>query len=392
MKKRTRRLFSAEFKLESAQLVLDQNYSIVEAAQAMSVGKSTMDKWVRQLREERQGKQPKASPISPEQIEIRELKKQLARLQEHNEILKKGHSSVDVGLTEQFLIIEKLRQSYSIKTLCEVFSIHRSSYKYWKKRPTTINADKVKLRSLVSEVHTASNGSAGARTIADMVSQQGVLLSRYRATKLMKELGIVSCQVPKHKYRKGTLEHIETPNHLGRQFAVTAPNEVWVGDVTYVWAGNRWMYLAVVIDLFARKVIGWAMSLSPDSRLTGKALTMAYEGRGKPKDVMFHSDQGTHYTSRKYRQLLWRYQLKQSLSRRGNCWDNSPMERFFRSLKTEWIPTTGYRNFTEAQNEITRYIIGYYCQLRPHQYNGGLTPNESERLFWLNSKIVANIS
>ncbi|WP_102529744.1 IS3 family transposase [Shewanella sp. 10N.286.51.B7] len=392
MKKRTRRVFSAEFKLESAQLVLDQNYSIVEAAQAMSVGKSTMDKWVRQLREERQGKQPKASPISPEQIEIRELKKQLARLQEHNEILKKGHSSVDVGLTEQFTIIEKLRQSYSIKTLCEVFSIHRSSYKYWRKRPTTINADKVKLRSLVSEVHTASNGSAGARTIADMVSQQGVSLSRYRATKLMKELGIVSCQIPKHKYRKGTLEHIEIPNHLGRQFAVTAPNEVWVGDVTYVWAGNRWMYLAVVIDLFARKVIGWAMSLSPDSRLTGKALSMAYEGRGKPEDVMFHSDQGTHYTSRRYRQLLWRYQLKQSLSRRGNCWDNSPMERFFRSLKTEWIPTTGYRNFTEAQNEITRYIIGYYCQLRPHQYNGGLTPNESERLFWLNSKIVANIS
>ncbi|MEZ9819890.1 IS3 family transposase [Shewanella sp. 10N.286.45.A1] len=392
MKKRTRRLFSAEFKLESAQLVLDQNYSIVEAAQAMNVGKSTMDKWVRQLREERQGKQPKASPISPEQIEIRELKKQLARLQEHNEILKKGHSSVDVGLTEQFLIIEKLRQSYSIKTLCEVFSIHRSSYKYWRKRPTAINADKVKLRSLVSEVHTASNGSAGARTIADMVSQQGISLSRYRATKLMKELGIVSCQVPKHKYRKATLEHIEIPNHLGRQFAVTAPNEVWVGDVTYVWAGNRWMYLAVVIDLFARKVIGWAMSLSPDSRLTGKALSMAYEGRGKPKDVMFHSDQGTHYTSRRYRQLLWRYQLKQSLSRRGNCWDNSPMERFFRSLKTEWIPTTGYRNFAEAQQEITRYIIGYYCQLRPHQYNGGLTPNESERLFWLNSKTVANIS
>ena len=95
-----------------------------------------------------------------------------------------------------------------------MFSIHRSSYKYWRKRPTTINADKVKLRGLVSEVHTASYGSAGARTIADMVSQQGVLLSRYRAAKLMKEIGIVSYQLPKHKYRKATLEHIETPNHL----------------------------------------------------------------------------------------------------------------------------------------------------------------------------------
>lgn len=230
------------------------------------------------------------------------------------------------------MIIKKLKQSYSIKTLCEVFNVHRSSYHYWLKRPTVINAETVKLRSLVSEAHAASNGSAGARTIADIVTNQGVNLSRYRATKLMRTLGLVSCQVPRHRYRKASQEHIEVPNHLGRQFAVTAPNEVWAGDVTYIWTGNRWMYLAVVIDLFARKVIGWSMSLSPDSRLTGKALSMAYESRGKPKGVMFHSDQGSHYTSRKYRQLLWRFQIKQSLSRRGNCWDNAPMERFFRSL------------------------------------------------------------
>ena len=137
----------------------------------------------------------------------------------------------------------------------------------------------------------------------------------------MKILGLVSRQLPKHRYRKQPLEHVEIPNHLERQFAVTTPNQVWVGDVTYIWAGNRWAYLAVVLDLFARKPIGWAMSFSPDSQLTSKALTMAFEIRGKPKGVMFHSDQGTHYTSRKFRQTLWRYQIKQSLSRRGNCWD-----------------------------------------------------------------------
>jgi putative transposase len=103
------------------------------------------------------------------------------------------------------------------------------------------------------------------------------------------------------------------------------------------------MYLPVVIDLFARKPIGWAMSVSPDSKFTGKALFMAFESRGKPKGVMFHSDQGSHYTSRSYRQLLWCYQIKPSLSQRGNCWDNSPMERFFRSLKTKWVPVSVYR-------------------------------------------------
>ncbi|WP_156684050.1 IS3 family transposase, partial [Vibrio sp. UCD-FRSSP16_30] len=155
---------------------------------------------------------------------------------------------------------------------------------------------------------------------------------------------------------------------------------------------NRWAYLAVVLDLFARKPIGWAMSFSPDSQLTSKALKMAYESRGKPRGVMFHSDQGTHYTSRKFRQTLWRFQIKQSLSRRGNCWDNSPMERFFRSLKTEWMPACGYRNLTEAWNSIIGYIIRYYSQIRPHQYNGGLTPNESERLYWQSYKTVASFT
>lgn len=225
-----------------------------------------------------------------------------------------------------------------------------------------------------------------------MVTTQGMPLSRYRASKLMKSLGLISRQLPGHRYRKAMQEHIEIPNYLDRQFDVECPNQVWVGDVTYIWSGQRWLYLAVVMDLFARKPVGWAMSTSPDSKLTGKALTMAYESRGKPKGLMFHSDQGSHYTSRYYRQLLWRYQIKQSLSRRGNCWDNSPMERFFRSLKSEWVPTLGYQSAVEAQQEITHYITGYYSQLRPHRHNGGLSPNESERLYWKNSKTVARFT
>lgn len=201
-------------------------------------------------------------------------------------------------------------------------------------------------------------------------------------------LGLVSRQLPKHKYRKQLLEHIEPPNHLERQVA----DQVWVEDITYIWAGSRWVYLAVVIDLFARKPVGWAMSFSPDSQFTTKALKMAYESREMPTGVMFHSDQGTHCTSRKYRKALWRYQIKQSLSRKGNCWDNRPMERFFRSVKTEWVPASGYRSLDEAWQRIVDYIIRYYSQIRPHQYNSGLTPNESERLYWETYKTVANFS
>lgn len=230
-------------------------------------------------------------------------------------------------------------------------------------------------------MHQESNGSAGARTIADIVSGRGIPLSRYRAGKLMKALAITSCQLPSHSYKKVNQEHVSIPNKLDRQFAASKPNQVWCGDVTYIWIGNRWAYLAVVLDLYARRPVGWAMSLSPDSALTARALSMAFELRGKPKGVLFHSDQGCHYTSQAYRQLLWRYRIEQSMSRRGNCWDNAPMERFFRSLKTEWVPTIGYNSFMDAKNSITDYIIGYYSQTRPHRHNKGLAPNMAERKY-----------
>jgi len=164
-----------------------------------------------------------------------------------------------------------------------------------------------------------------------MVSQDGMSLSRYRA----RRLGLVSCQFPKHAYKKALQLHVAIPNELNRQFNVTVPNQAWCGYVTYIWTGQRWSYLAVVMDLFARNPVRWVLSRSPDSGLTKQALNMAFELRGKPSGVMFHSDQGSHYTSISFRQNLWRLQIKQSMSRRGSCWDNAPMERFFISLKSE---------------------------------------------------------
>ena len=276
--------------------------------------------------------------------------------------------------------------------LCHAFGVHRSSYKYWNKRSNTISPERLKALAIVKAIHTESKGSAGARTIATIASSRGYLLSRYRTGRLMKAQQLVSCQQPKHRYKKSSQEHVVISNQLDRQFSVSQPNEVWCGDVTYIWTGRRWAYLAIVMDLYARKPVGWAISLSPNSQLTGQALSMAYERRGKPKSVMFHSDQGCHYTSTYFRQLLWRYQIKQSMSRRGNCWDNAPMERFFRSLKSEWIPETGFQSFVEAKQIVLEYIIGYYSEIRPHSHNDGLTPNESERRYWLNSKTVAKFT
>jgi len=172
-----------------------------------------------------------------------------------------------------------------------VFNVHRSSYKYWAIHGRRIKPEKVKALAMVKSIYAESNSSAGARTISVIATARGLAISRYVATRLMKEQGLVSCQLPSHKYKKATQPHVAIPNTLERQFAVCQPDQVWCGDITFIWTGTRWAYLAVVMDLFARKLVGWAMSYSPDTKLATKALSMAFESRGRPKGVMLCSIQ-----------------------------------------------------------------------------------------------------
>ncbi|MBE9676371.1 IS3 family transposase [Escherichia coli] len=392
MNKKTKRTFTPEFRLECAQLIVDKGYSYRQASEVMNVGSTTLESWVRQLRRERQGITPSATPITPDQQRIRELEKQVRRLEEQNTIFKKGYRALNVRLAERFTIAARLSDSHTVVSLCSALEIHRSSYRYWRKRRDTVNPARVRLCSEIRRAWNQSRGSAGARTLAEMLTQNGVPMSRYRAGRLMKYLNLSSCQPGKHQYKNARQEHTSLPNLLERQFAVPEPDRVWCGDITYLWAGNRWCYLAVVMDLFARRVIGWSLSAHADTALISSALRMAYETRGQPRDVVFHSDQGSQYTGLKYQQLLWRYRIKQSVSRRGNCWDNSPMERFFRSLKTEWVPTDGYTGKDVARQQISSYILNYYNSVRPHHYNGGLTPEESENRYHFYCKTVASIT
>jgi len=266
---------------------------------------------------------------------------------------------------------------YTQKSLLSVFGIARSSFNYRRAKANHKCPKRERLKAAVVDIHAASRGSAGARTISGMLKIQGEHVGRYKASSLMKEAGLVSTQLKKHRYKVADKVSVIAKNELKREFSVGAENQVWCGDVTYVWSGKSWLYLAVVLDLYKRRVIGWSCSKHPDSQLTIQALRMAYESRNKPKGVMFHSDQGCHYTSLKFRQQLWRYKLKQSMSRRGNCWDNAPMERFFRSYKTEWMPRHAYQTFSEARIDISKYIR-HYNYVRGHSYNNYLSPASAE--------------
>ena len=275
---------------------------------------------------------------------------------------------------ESYQLIDQLSEHEVVDKVCRAFDVKRSSYYDYRNNKSRVDCVREQLKSRVSRVFLESRHSAGSRTIKRLLANEGTCVGRFLVSCLMAELGLTCKQPGPHKYKQARVERPDIPNHLNREFTVERPDQVWCGDITYIWAGSRWTYLAVVIDLYARRVVGWSLSDKADACLTIKALDDAYNRRGKPESVMFHSDQGSQYSSLIFQQRLWRYGFKQSMSRRGNCWDNAPMERLFRSLKTEWVPNTGYRSITEDTMDIGWYLMRYYNQRRPHAANDGLPP------------------
>lgn len=274
--------------------------------------------------------------------------------------------------------MEELSRNEPVELVCAALGVPRSCLYAYRQRCQRIDGDRMALRSQVHELFVESRSSAGSRSLMGMMREQGVAIGRFKVSRLMEELGLICKQPGRHAYRQATVERIDIPNHLNRQFGVERPNQVWCGDITYIWAQGAWHYVAAVLDLFTRRVVGWAFSTRPDADLVVRALEVAYEQRGRPEGVMFHSDQGSQYASRKFRQRLWRYRMEQSMSRRGNCWDNAPMERLFRSLKSEWVPTVGYSTAQEAHRDISHYLMHRYNWLRPHQFNEGMAPAVAE--------------
>ena len=279
----------------------------------------------------------------------------------------------------------------SKRKLCELFGVVRSSY-YYGVQSKPIDVELIKLKALIRRIFNDSKQSAGARTIvAILANEHGIKLTRYLAAKLMRSMGLVSCQLKNHKYKHCDESHRTYDNILDRSFSPVAPNQVWTGDVTYIRIKGGWCYLAVVLDLFARRVVGFSISDSPNSTLTASALQMAYHTRLKPSDVLFHSDQGTHYTSKEFADAVASCKdMQQSMSRKCNCWDNAPTERFFRSFKTEWMPKGGYEDIIEASRAISDYIWGYYQTVRPHSFNDYLPPAEKERLYF-NQNLLSGV-
>jgi putative transposase len=266
--------------------------------------------------------------------------------------------------------MDEHRQSYPIRLLAECLGVSPSGYYRWKRNPTKYVENELNLVRVIERIHRDSRKTYGSPRVINQLK---------RVERLMRKYGIVS--KTKRKFRVTTNSkhaHPISGNILDRQFCVASVNQVWASDITYVWTLQGWLYVAVVLDLFSRQVVGWSMRESLTKQLSLDALTMAISRRQPGPGLLHHSDRGVQYACHEYRKLLRRYGITSSMSRKGNCWDNAVVESFFRSLKTELVYHENFANRNEARSAIFEWIEVFYNRQRLHSALGYHSPAQYE--------------
>lgn len=276
----------------------------------------------------------------------------------------------------KYAFIESNQETFTVTRMCDMMDVSQSAYYDWLKRPESVRSLEDKRQGeKVKEFHEKSRETYGARRIREDMIEDGEPISRTRAGRLMKQQGLESKSRRKFKATTNSKHgRPVAPNLLGREFLIDQPNTVYAGDITYIPTDEGWLYLAVMIDLYSRVVVGWAMSERMTAQLVDDALMMAVWKRKPPKGLMVHSDRGSQYASDLYQATIKDHDFICSMSRKGNCWDNAPSESFFHTLKTELTHHRRYQTRQEAKQDIFEYIEVFYNRQRRHSTIGYQTP------------------
>jgi putative transposase len=268
-----------------------------------------------------------------------------------------------------------------VRWLCEALDVSRSGFHAWLSRSSSarVRSDEV-LSAQVKASFVGSDRTYGARRVWHDVLAEGAACGLHRVERLMRKQALRARPRRRGQPSDKGIRHEAADNVLDRQFEATAPNQKWVADFTYIWTAEGWLYVAAVIDLFSRRVVGWSMSAAMAAQLVADALMMAIWRRGKPDALLHHSDQGSQYSSEQFQKLLADQGVICSMSRSGNVWDNAAMESFFSSLKTERTARKVYRTRDQARADVFDYIERFYNPRRRHSTIGYLSPMEFERI------------
>ena len=281
----------------------------------------------------------------------------------------------------KYSFITQHKNTYPIRLMCQVIGVSRNGYyNYRRNGGSEIPPEDQEMMDCICRLDESSKNSYGSRRMKRALNALGYTCSRQKARRLMKKAGVWVRN--RKKYKLTTNSNHKQPvfdNLVSRQFDVEKKDAVYAGDITYIWTQEGWLYLAVVIDLYSRKVVGWSMSSRMHSQLVFDALTMAIWNRQPPKGLICHSDRGSQYASKKYKRLLSKNGFLGSMSRKGDCWDNSVVESFFGSLKQERVHWENYSTRHEAQQDVLDYIVMFYNSTRLHSTLDYRSPNDFEK-------------
>ncbi|WP_201502763.1 IS3 family transposase [Psychrobacter cibarius] len=361
------RTYSDEFKAEAVKKIADNNGNISTTAKQLGIAMQTLSNWNNKAN---QGKLVGTAQYDPDLMtalqEIKQLKRQLKVAEEEREIPKKGHGVLCKAQLVRYAFIKDNQHFFSITTMCRVLSVKPSSYYDWLSRDISdqqIHRNQSEL--LVRAAHRETRERYGVERLHAKLIEQGHDISLYMVRRIKEEHGI-KCR--RHKRFKVTTDSNHNkmvyPNVLDQQFDAKRPNESWVSDITYIWTNEGWLYLAGVKDLYTKELVGYAINKRMTADLICKALNMAIKNKRPSKELIVHSDRGSQYCSHAYHKIIKQHQFTGSMSAKGNCFDNAPIESFWGTLKNELVYHEDYKTRFTAISDIIGYIELYYNQTR----------------------------
>ncbi|EPQ2325068.1 IS3 family transposase [Klebsiella pneumoniae] len=370
--------FTPEFKEEVARQITERGYSVAEVSDRLGVSAHSLYKWLRAIKPD--NSEQHARDLLEAKSEILKLRAQLKRTEEERDILKKGRAVLCKGARLKYRFINEHRTVWGVMTMCRVLCVARAGFYAWLHNPVSArDKDNQRLLTLIRDSYSLSGGVYGYRRVHGDLNEIGENCGKNRVGRIMQLNRIKAVRGYKAPRRIAGRPSVVAPNRVQRQFTVVRANQIWVTDITYIRTRQGWLYLAVVIDLFARNVVGWSMKPTLSRELALDALMMAVWRRKPDGEVIVHSDQGSQYGSDDWQRFCRANNLVPSMSRRGNCRDNAVAESFFSSLKKERIRKRIYKTRDMARADIFDYIEVFYNRNRRHSHLGGVSPEAFEQ-------------
>ncbi|HHA2302519.1 IS3 family transposase [Enterobacter asburiae] len=371
--------YPEEFKIEAVKQVIDRGHSVSSVATRLDITTHSLYAWIKKYGPDSSTNKEQ----SDAQAEIRRIQKELKRVTDERDIFKKSRGVLRKAVRLRYAFIRDNSRCWPVRLLCRALDVHPSGFYAWFKQPYSQRHQvDLRLTGQIKQFWLESGCVYGYRKIHLDLRDSGQQCGVNRVWRLMNRAGIkaqVGYRSP--RARKGEAS-IVSPNRLQRQFNPDAPDKRWVTDITYVRTHEGWLYLAVVVDLFSRKIIGWSMQSRMTKDIVLNALLMAVWRRNPQKQVLVHSDQGSQYTSHEWQSFLKSHGLEGSMSRRGNFHDNAVAESFFQLLKRERIKKKIYGTREEARSDIFDYIEMFYNSKRRHGSSNQMSPTEYENQYY----------